>query len=194
MGKRIVIIQGHPDPAGHHYGHALARAYAQGAAEAGHELKQIDVAQLDFPLIRTYDDFYAGSLPDTLREAQDAIGWAQHLVLFYPLWHGTMPALFKGFLEQVLRPGFAFTESEGDRMPGKALTGRSARIVVTMGMPAFIYRWFFHAHGLKALEKSILGLCGIKPVRHTLIGMVEGNPARREKWLGKMRELGTKGK
>jgi putative NADPH-quinone reductase len=194
MGKRTVIIQGHPDPAGSHYGHALARAYARGATEAGHEVKHIEVAQLDFPLIRTYDEFYSGTLPETLREAQDAIGWAQHLALFYPLWHGTMPALFKGFLEQVLRPGFAFTESAEDRMPGKGLTGRSARIVVTMGMPSFIYRWFFHAHGLKGLEKSILGFCGIKPVRHSMIGMVEGNPAHREKWLVKMRELGAKGK
>lgn len=193
MGKRIVIIQGHPDPAGNHYGHALARAYARGATDAGHEIKQIAVAQLDFPLIRTYAEFYSGTLPETLREAQDAIGWAQHLALFYPIWHGTMPALFKGFLEQVLRPGFAFTESADSRMPGKGLTGRSARIVVTMGMPSFIYRWFFHAHGLKGLEKSILGFCGIKPVRHSLIGMVEENAARREKWLEKMREYGSKG-
>lgn len=193
MGKRIVIIQGHPDPAGNHYGHALARAYARGAAAAGHEVKQIEVARLDFPLIRTYDEFYGGTLPESLREAQDAIGWAEHLVLFYPLWHGTMPALFKGFLEQVLRPGFAFSSGAEGRMPGKGLTGRSARIVVTMGMPSFIYRWYFHAHGLKGLEKSILRFCGIKPVRHSLIGMVEESQSRREKWLEKMQDYGAKG-
>lgn len=193
MGKRIVIIQGHPDPAGNHYGHALARAYARGAAAAGHEVKQIEVARLDFPLIRTYDEFYGGTLPESLREAQDAIGWAEHLVLFYPLWHGTMPALFKGFLEQVLRPGFAFSSGAEGRMPGKGLTGSSARIVVTMGMPSFIYRWYFHAHGLKGLEKSILRFCGIKPVRHSLIGMVEESQSRREKWLEKMQDYGAKG-
>jgi putative NADPH-quinone reductase len=191
---RIVIIQGHPDPGGGHYGHALARAYAEAAVDAGHEVRQIEVARLDFPLLRTYDEFYHGSLPKALREAQDAIGRADHLVLFYPLWLGAMPALMKGFLEQILRPGFAFNAGEESTMPKGRLTGKSARIVVTMGMPALVYRWYFRAHGLKTLERSILGLCGVHPVRHTLIGMVEESGARREKWLAKMRELGEKGR
>jgi len=194
MTGRIAVIQGHPDPGGDHYGHALALAYAGAAVEAGHEVRQIEVARLDFPLLRTYEDFHHGSVPKSLREAQDAIGRADHLVLFYPLWLGTMPALMKGFLEQVLRPGFAFDAGEEGRMPKGRLAGKSARIVVTMGMPAFVYRLFFRAHGLKTLERSILGLCGVSPVRHTLIGMVEESAARREKWLAKMRELGAKGK
>ena len=71
--------------------------------------------------------------------------------------------LLKAFLEQALRPGFAFDESS--RMPRKLLKGRSARIVVTMGMPAFVYRWYFGAHGLRSLERNILGFCGIRPIR-----------------------------
>ena len=51
-GKRIVIIQGHPDPRGHHFAHALARAYADGAAKAGHEVDVVNVASLDFPFLR----------------------------------------------------------------------------------------------------------------------------------------------
>jgi putative NADPH-quinone reductase len=84
------------------------------------------------------------------------------------LWLGAMPALLKGFLEQVFRPGF------GASLPGSAqaiktnLAGRSTRIVVTMGMPAFIYRWYFGAHSLRNLKRNILGFVGIKPNRHTL--------------------------
>ena len=52
MSKKIVIIQGHPDAAGGHLCHALADAYARGAKAAGHELRRIEVAQLDFPLLR----------------------------------------------------------------------------------------------------------------------------------------------
>jgi putative NADPH-quinone reductase len=78
-------------------------------------------------------------------------------------------------------------------MMGKLLTGKSARIVVTMGMPAFFYRFYFRAHGGKGLKRSILGLSGIKPIKESLIGMVEGSQAAREKWLAKMRVLGSEG-
>jgi putative NADPH-quinone reductase len=187
--SRVAIIQGHPDPAGGHYGHRLADAYAEGAAAAGHELKRIEVARLDFPLLRTKAEFEQVAPVSDIRDAQDAVLWADHLVLLYPLWLGTMPALLKAFLEQALRPGFAFDESS--RMPRKLLKGRSARIVVTMGMPAFVYRWYFGAHGLRSLERNILGFCGIRPIRASLIGMVEaGGPARHAKWLDRMNALG----
>jgi putative NADPH-quinone reductase len=192
MGKRIAIIQGHPDPGGGHFGHALAEAYARGAAAAGHEVRIVDVAQLDFPLLRSNEEFDEGAPPADIAQAQATVKWAQHLVLFFPLWLGTMPALVKGFLEQLFRPGFAL-EVRPKAMPRRLLAGRSARIVVTMGMPGFLYRWFFRAHGLRGLERSILGFSGVKPVRDTLVGMV-GDPdaGRRERWLRRLEELGRK--
>lgn len=75
-------------------------------------------------------------------------------------------------------------------MGGKLLQGRSARIVVTMGMPAFFYRWYYGARSVQSLEHNILGFCGIHPVRASLIGMVEGAAGRREKWLRAMEVLG----
>ena len=75
------------------------------------------------------------------------------------------------------------------------LKGRSARIVVTMGMPALIYRWYFGAHGLKSLERSILAFIGVRPIRETLIGMVESaSEKRRKAWLDKLRALGERGR
>jgi putative NADPH-quinone reductase len=104
MGKRIVIVQGHPDPGGDRYGHALAEAYRQGAREAGHEVEILPVAELDFPLLRTKRDFDDGEAPEAIRRCQQAILAADHLVIIHPLWLGSMPALLKGFLEQVFRP------------------------------------------------------------------------------------------
>lgn len=192
MAKRILIIQGHPDPDGKRFGNALAASYAEGVREGEHEVRLIDVAKLDFPILRTKEDFESGTPPESIREAQNAITWADHLVIFFPLWLGTMPALFKAFLEQVFRYGFAIGKPNGAMM-GKLLTGKSARIVVTMGMPAFFYRFYFRAHGVKGLKRSILGLSGIKPIKESLIGMVEGSQAGREKWLAKMRVLGSEG-
>jgi putative NADPH-quinone reductase len=75
------------------------------------------------------------------------------------------------------------------------LVGKSARIVVTMGMPAFVYRWYFLAHSLRSLERNILRFCGIGPIRETLFGMVEGvSPAKRAAWLEKMRAFGRAGR
>lgn len=192
MPGRITIIQGHPDPGGGHLCHALAAAYAAGAATAGHEVRQIEIATLQVPLLRTKAEFETGTPPPDARAAQQAIEWAQHLVIVYPLWLGTMPALLKGFLEQTFRPGFAFaTDATGPW--SKRLKGRSARIVVTMGMPALAYRWYFGAHGLKSLERSILGFCGIRPIRESLFGMVEAaDDRKRERWLAKMRAHGRR--
>jgi putative NADPH-quinone reductase len=192
--QRILILQGHPDAGGHHFSHALADAYAQAARDGGHEVRCIDVAALDFPLLRSKDEWDHGALPASLLPAQQAIHWAQHLVLFFPLWLGGMPALLKGFLEQVARPGFAIaTQTEGNNLPRKLLSGRSARVVVTMGMPALVYRWYFRAHSLKALERNILGFCGFAPIHETLVGSVEGlNDAQRLEWLAELRRLGRK--
>jgi putative NADPH-quinone reductase len=195
MARRIAIIQGHPDAQARHFGHALADEYAKGAEDGGHEVKRIEVAHLDFPFLRTKEDFEKGALPDSIKLAQDTIKWADHLVIIYPLWHGSMPALLKGFFEQVFRPGFALEYQTSGRMPKKLLTGKSARIVVTMGMPAFVYRWFFLAHSLKSLKRDILGSCGIGPIKTNLIGQVEGMDDRqRAGWLDEMRGLGDLGK
>jgi len=193
MSKRVVVVQGHPDPAGGHYAHALADAYAEGAQAAGHEVRRIDVARLDFPWLRNKQEHESGSVPAAIRESQETIRWASHIVILYPLWLGEMPALLKAYLEQLLRPGFAYRIDKGHIQ--KFLSGKSARIVVTMGMPAVAYRWYFGAHSLKALQRSILGFVGIKPVRATLIGMVEGQSnAKRQGWLEQLRILGRAGR
>lgn len=195
MPASILIIQGNPDPQGDHFGHALAAAYAEGAREAGHEVNIINVARIDFPLLRTKEDFEQGEPPLAIREAQRLIGRAGHLVIIYPLWLGAMPALLKGFFEQTFRPGFGFTTG-GRPAKGswKKLTGKTARIVVTMGMPALIYRWYFRAHSLKSLERNILGFCGIGPIKENLIGTVEAKSTTgREKWLKCMHQFGQAG-
>lgn len=201
MPRRLLLIQGHPDSDGSHLCHALAAAYAEGARAAGHELRTLDVAALDFPLLRSQQDWEHGPLPPSLAPAQADIAWAQHLVLLFPLWLGDMPALLKGFLEQVARPGFAF-KGQGPAPEGEAsnpfqhkgLVGRSARIVVTMGMPALVYRWYFRAHSVKSLERNILGFVGIAPIEHTLIGGVGTLGAASAKtWLTRLSRLGEKG-
>jgi putative NADPH-quinone reductase len=186
---KIAIIQGNPDPAGGRFGHALAAAYAGAAKAAGHEVRTIDVAQLEFPVLRSSSEWQEGEPPKDIREAQEAMAWAGHYLIVFPLWLGDMPALLKAFFEQALRPGFAIGEAAGGRMWKKLLKGRSARIIVTMGMPAFFYRLYYRAHSVLSLKRNMLEFCGIAPVRASFIGTVD-SPGSRELALAKVHALG----
>jgi putative NADPH-quinone reductase len=194
MSKRILLIQAHPDAGRPHWCHALAASYAKGAEAAGHTVRQVNLATLDFPLLKSQHEWEEGSVPASLKPAQDDIAWAEHLVFFFPLWLGDMPALLKGFLEQVARPGFAILPDAGGNPWGKkGLTGRSARLVVTMAMPALVYRWYFRAHSVKSLERNVLGYVGIAPVHETLIGLTGAlTPADATQWLSKLERLGAR--
>jgi putative NADPH-quinone reductase len=197
-GRHIAIIQGHPDSGARHFGHALADAYASGAREAGRQVELIEVAKLDFPFVHNRHDLESDDVPDAIRAAQSVIADCDHLLMIYPVWNGGTPAMLRAFLEQTFRPRFIFPDTKHGESLGfvsalkqrKALAGKSARIVATMAMPAFVYRWYFHPHP----ERNTLRLSGLKPVRETLIGLVDARDGTtRADWIGKMHEFGRKG-
>jgi putative NADPH-quinone reductase len=190
--RKIAIIDAHPDPDPARYVHALAEAYCNGAKEAGHEVRHILLGDINMPILHSRDYWMKHDVPEDLKPGQDAIGWATHIVFLYPLWLGDMPALLKAFLEQVLCPGFALNYGEGGTIT-KLLKGRSARLVVTMGMPAFFYRYYFGAHSVRSFKRNILELVGIDPVTTSLIGNVEGSEGHRKRWLSRMRMHGMAG-
>lgn len=189
MSKTICILQGHPHSDSRHFCHALADAYADGAVHAGHSVFRFDLGAMDIPILRNPADF-ATPPPSQIRQVQEAVLHADHLVVVYPLWLGTMPALVKAFFEQFARAEFAIAQSE-EGWPRKMLKGRSARVIVTMGMPANAYRLLFGAHGVKGFESGILGMAGIGPIHETLIGGVGAEDSQAlEKWLHTVRNHG----
>ena len=190
---RITIIDGHPDPDPDRYVHALADAYAAGAETAGHVVRRLDVATLNIPILRSAQEWRGTDPPHDIHRAQNDIRWAEHLVILYPLWLGDMPALLKAFFEQTMRPGFAIEDGAAGKQ-AKLLTGISARVIVTMGMPAPFYRLFYRAHSLKSLERNLLRFVGIAPVCTVIIGSIETQPTHRRKWLRIMGRLGEEGR
>lgn len=195
MGKRIVVFQAHPDPAGEHFVHALVEAYTEGAREAGNEVSRIDIAQLDFPWLQQPKDFEQGEPPAVIGEAQRAIEQADHVVFVYPLWLGDMPAILKAFLEQAFRPAFVTNSKAGMSSFGShRLKGKSARLVVTMGMPGLFYRLFYRAHSVKSFRSNILRFCGFKPVRTSVISVSVGGAKARARWLRRLQTMGRAGR
>ena len=128
---RIAIIVGNSVPDS--YCEALGEAYARGAAAGGHETSMIVLAKMKFdPILREGYRREQPLEPD-LAAARGAIGAADHLVFIFPLWCGDLPALLKGFIERVLQPDLlAIHGGKGD---WKIMTGKSARVIMTMGMP-----------------------------------------------------------
>ncbi len=192
MDRRVCIIQGHPHGGGTHLCHAIGDAYAQGARLAGARVRLIDIGEMDIPFLRNPADFLSAPSQE-ITLAQEAINDSHHLIVIYPLWLGTMPAIVKAFFEQVCRNGFAVQNDPKGRWPRQMLKGRSARVIVTMGMPALAYRLMFGAHGVRGFEKSILEMSGIAPIRETLLGGVGELDARKaEALLARMRRLGER--
>lgn len=189
--KRVVIIDGHPDPDEARYVHALTGAYARGARQAGHSVELFRLSSMNFPLLRSNADFYGGVVPPEIKRIQEAIICCDHIVMIYPLWLGNMPALLKGLLEQVFRRAVAYADVARRGASQNPLKGKSARIVITMAMPAPFYRQHLGAHSLRNMRRNAAGFLGIAPIRSQVIGRVEAlTPAQRRKLLETMHEHG----
>ncbi|MFC6765069.1 NAD(P)H-dependent oxidoreductase, partial [Natrinema soli] len=187
----VLIVLGHPRTDS--FCGALAEAYHDGALEAGADVRELAVADLEFD-----PDVHAASPTDQrmepdLREAQDLIRWAEHLVFVYPNWWGTMPARLKGFFDRVFTPGFAFLEYDEGEGAGheELLDDKTAELLVTMDMPPWVYRWIYRQPGNNAVKRATLGYAGIRTTRITNLGPVESStPEERERWLETATRLG----
>lgn len=189
--RRILVIQGHPDPES--FNHALHRAYQQGATHRGGEVREIRVGDLDFNPNLQFGYRARTTLEPCLVKAQEDILWSQHIVLFYPVWWGSVPAVLKGFFDRVFLPGFAFKKREGSLLWNRLLLGRSARIVSTLDQPTWFYWLVNGAPSDKAVKRMTLQFCGIGPVKITNIGPLRlSTPQFREKWLRRIGALGAR--
>ena len=186
---KILIINGHPDKQSYCY--ALAEAYKKGALSTGAELKEINVADLEFNPNLQFGYRKRTELEPDLLESWEKIKWADHLVWVYPVWWGSLPALLKGFIDRVFLPGFVFNKRENSLWWDKLLKGKSARIISTLDQPAWFYWLANRRPTYWAMKKMTLNFCGIKPVRATTIGPIRlSTDAYRQKWLAKIEKLG----
>ena len=188
---RILLIQAHPDKDSYNY--ALGNAYLKGAESSGAEVKVLVIHDLKFDPVLHHGYRQRTELEPDLVKAQELITWAEHLVLVYPTWWGSVPGYFKGFIDRVLLPGFAFKKRENSPWWDKYLTGKSARIITTLDTPGWYFRIFYGNAGHVVMKKLVLNFNGIKPVRVTHIAPIRlSKPAWRHKWLLKVERLGAR--
>jgi len=189
--KKVLLIIGHPDKESFNF--ALAEAYKKGALSSGAEVQEIVVRELDFNPNLQFGYRKRTPLEPDLLEAQDKIKWADHLVLIYPVWWGSIPALLKGFIDRVFLPGFAFQKRDHSVWWDKLLTNKSARILCTLDQPAWYYWLIYRQPSTYAMKKLTLQFSGIHPVGVTTIGPIRlSKEAYRQKWIRKIERLGAK--
>jgi len=188
MGRIVVVIG---TPLQHSYCEAIGRAYQRGAESAGHEVRLFVLGDMNFDAILRGGYRHEQPLEPDLIAAREAFGAADHIVLIFPLWCGDMPAIMKGFIERLLQPDLLRIHNRGGRESWKLFKNKSARIIMTMGMPGWFYRWYFGAHALKLIKRNILHFIGIKPVRSTIFGMIEAaGDDKRKEWLRAVEAMG----
>ncbi len=173
--KRLLLINGHPDPRPERFCGALTSAYERGASSGGWETRRINVGDVPLSCIEAMTQ---GEAPGAdVREVLDEIEWANRLAIVFPLWFDKPP--------EALRAIFSHAESTIERK------GRKAHVIVTMDMPAFAYRSMLRPGApKKALALSIPGVIPDEPI---LIGCVTSiTPEQRRQWLEDMRNYGQR--
>lgn len=189
--KNILIINGHPNKNSFCFG--LAEAYKKGALSAGAQVKEIIIRDLNFTPNLQFGYQKRTELEPDLLAAWEKIKWADHLVWVHPVWWGGLPAITKGFIDRVFLPGFAFRYRENSVWWDKLLTGKTAHIITTLDTPNWYYRFVYGRPSVNQLKKTVLGFCGIKPVKVKYIQPLRNSKIEfRNKWLEKIEILGKK--
>ncbi len=190
-GKRILMILGTPKNVS--LCTALGEAYAQGARDKGHVVRQLKLGEMSFdPILRGGYEQSQILEPDLL-EAQRQIHWAEHLVFVYPVWWGGIPALLKGFFDRTFLPGFAFKYRNRSQLWDKLLSGRTADLLVTMDTPPWYFRWVYGAPAHRQMIRTILGFSGIKTRRLSEFAPVRpSSEEQRQSWLRRAESLGSR--
>ncbi|WP_236779163.1 NAD(P)H-dependent oxidoreductase [Agromyces seonyuensis] len=186
----VLVVIGHPLAGS--FGHALAASYADAARAAGAEVRVIDLAERRFPHdpvgqadLHIGRDGSRDHLDPGIVAMIDDVEWADHLLIVYPQWWGTYPAALSAFFDRVFLSGFAFARGSGP-ISERLLTGRTARIVMTMDSPGFWHRFVYRTASDTAISRATLGFTGIRTTGITRLASVRfASAERRAGWLAR---------
>ncbi len=188
----VSVILAHPDPAS--FNHAIAGAASERLRYNGHDVTFHDLYAEGFdPILAAGEIPRGGAVPPGIRRYCDEIARAEGIVIVHPNWWGQPPAVLKGWIDRVLRPGVAYAFVEGDSgegVPVGLLKVKAALVFNTSNTPPEREQEVFGDPLEATWRRCILGLCGVANVhRETFSVVVTSTPEDRLKWLEKVRSL-----
>ena len=189
MKKRILLLNGHP--VADSFVEKVCASYGQGASGAGHDVRVMNIADMDFDINLNIGHRGEKSLEADLLTFQNNLTWCDHFVLAHPLWWGSVPAKTKGLIDRALLPGFAFDFEEGASVPTRLMKGKTAQVIVTSDTPNWYLKLIYRESGFVMMRKQVLEYCGFGPVKFKHYAPIQSaGEQQREKWLADARAQG----
>lgn len=187
----VLILNGNPKASNKQKSlcHSLADIYEIEARE-GAEVRRFNLADMVFnpSLEQGYDEVQ--TLEPDLVAFQEALRRADHMVIITSTWWGGVPAKMKGLIDRVFLPGVTFKYEGDNPNPIPLLTGKSARIILTMDMPAEFAEQQAQPI-LNQLSNYTLDFCGVSPIKTSLFGsVILSDEAQKSQWLEEVKSLG----
>jgi NAD(P)H dehydrogenase (quinone) len=189
---KVSVILAHPQKGS--FNHAIAETVVDALKKNSHQVKYHDLYEEKFdPVLPGEEIQKSAPLRPDIQQHCDEISEAEGIVTVHPNWLGQPPAILKGWVDRVLRPGIAyeFVESDtGEGVPVGLLKAKAALIFNTSNTPEERERTVF-GDPLEALWKHcIFDLCGVKNVHRKMFGVVVTSTLlQREEWLEEVRTM-----
>jgi NAD(P)H dehydrogenase (quinone) len=188
---QVSIILAHPSA--HSFNHAIAQTVRAQLEQNGHRVLFHDLYAEGFDPLLPCDEIPEGApLPDEIQAHCREISAADGIVIVHPNWWGQPPAILKGWIDRVIRPGVAYQFLEGDSgegVPIGLLKARAALVFNTSNTAAERERTVF-GDPLETLWKNcVFGLCGVETFRVMFGVVVTSTEAQRCEWLKQVGEI-----
>jgi putative NADPH-quinone reductase len=188
----LSVILAHPDPGS--FNHAIARTVVEQLNKNGHHVFFHDLYLEGFdPLLAAEEIPKNALLPASIQIHCKEIVQADGIVVIHPNWWGQPPAILKGWIDRVIRPGIAYEFLEGDSGEGVPVGLLKARAAVVFNTSNTLPEREKLTFGdpLETIWKNcIFGLCGVTGFwRRTFAVVVTSTQFQRQQWLDEARDI-----
>jgi len=192
---RVSVILAHPNDGS--FNHAIAQTAVERIEGNGHKVFFHDLYKEDFdPLLFNEEIPKDALLPAVITEYCEEIAAADGIIIVHPNWWGQPPAILKGWVDRVIRPGIAyeFLESDsGEGVPNGILKAKAAIVYNTSNTETEREKKVF-GDPLETIWKNcIFGLCGVTNFYRRMFGIVvTSTEIQRREWLDEIiRDIDT---
>ncbi|OGG76267.1 hypothetical protein A2950_01475 [Candidatus Kaiserbacteria bacterium RIFCSPLOWO2_01_FULL_55_19] len=189
--RKIFVLLGHSHTQG--FTAELADAYEHAARAASHEVRRLNLGELKFDPILHKGYREIQPLEPDLVTVQENIRWADHVVILYPNWWTSMPALLKGMFDRMWLPDFAFSFSKENHDIAELLKGKTARVIVVDGAQSPFMTRLKYGDYTNEISRGILGFSGMSAQVTTMGPCEHPDAAKHAAWVAQVQELGSQG-